>query len=127
MISLESKLQKRSNRHYTRGITSKHVTSGGAYLCACATQFRTPKKKKHRNSGEPLTPIAKSLTTTLSGWKKARLNLNFHLLCAIVRATKKRKVYSKYHKITAKNRFCHKSAMMGELRQTFNTNSQLMN
>ena len=45
MIPIESKLQKRSNRHYTRGITPKHVMSGGAHLCACATQFRTPKKK----------------------------------------------------------------------------------
>ena len=36
---VESKLQKSSNRHYTRGFTPKHVTSGGAHLWACATQF----------------------------------------------------------------------------------------
>ena len=45
MIPIVSKLQKSSNRHYTRGIASKHVTSGGAHLYACATQFRTSKKK----------------------------------------------------------------------------------
>ena len=46
MIPIEIKLQKSSNRHYTHGFTQKHVTSGGAHLCACATQFQTPKKKK---------------------------------------------------------------------------------
>ena len=43
VISIESKLETRSNRHYTRGITSKHVTSGGAHFCVRATQFRTRK------------------------------------------------------------------------------------
>ena len=45
MIPIESKLQKSSNRHHTRGITPKHVMSGGAHFCACATQFRTLTKK----------------------------------------------------------------------------------
>ena len=66
MIPIESKLEKSSNRHHTRGIMPKHVTSGEADLCACATQFRTPKKNR-RNNGEAPTPIAMSLTTTLSG------------------------------------------------------------
>ena len=34
-----------------------------------------------------------ALTTSLSGWKKASLNLNFHRFCAIIKASKKRKVY----------------------------------
>ena len=34
-------LKKIKNLHHTRGITPKHVTSGGVHLCACATQFRT--------------------------------------------------------------------------------------
>ena len=50
MIPIESKVQKSSNRPYTRGITPKHVTSGGADLCACATQFPTPKKKQKKTS-----------------------------------------------------------------------------
>ena len=45
VIPVESKLQKRSNRHDTRGITPKHAVSGEAHLCSCATQFRTPKKE----------------------------------------------------------------------------------
>ena len=93
-MPIKGKFQKSSNRHYTRGITPKHVTSGKADLCACATQFRTLKKKQRRNSGESPTLIAMSLTTTLSGQQKVSLNLNFHLLCAIIRATKKHKVYS---------------------------------
>ena len=79
----KSKLQKRSNLYSTRGITPKHVTSGGAHLCALATQFRIPKKKQRRNGGEPPTPIAMSLTTKLSGWYKASLNLNFRKFCAL--------------------------------------------
>ena len=66
MIPIESKLQKSSNRHYTRGITPKHVTSGVVDLCACATQFQTPKKKQRRNSGESPTLISMSLTNVPS-------------------------------------------------------------
>ena len=35
---------KKGNEHLRN--EEKHVTSGGADLCACATQFPTPKKKK---------------------------------------------------------------------------------
>ena len=43
----------KSNFHYTRGITPKRVTSGGAHLRALATQLR----KKGRNYGEQLATL----------------------------------------------------------------------
>ena len=114
----KNKLQERSNLHYCCGITPKHVTSGGAHLCASAAQFRIPKKKR-RNGDEPPTPIAMSLTTALRGWYKASVNLNFRMFCAL--SSKLRKTHGLqllYHKITAKIRFCGKSVMMGKLHQT---------
>ena len=69
----------------------KHVTSGGAHLCAVQHNFECRKKKKRRNGGDPPALIAMSLTTTLSG-HKASLNLTFRMFCAIIKATKKRMV-----------------------------------
>ena len=95
------------------------ITSGGAHLCARATQCRIPKKER-RNGGEPPTPIAMSLITTLSGWYKASLNLNFRMFCAIIKATKKSIVsfVVTSQQNYRKNRSCGKSVMMGRLLQT---------
>ena len=41
----------------------KYVTSGGAHLCTCTTQFRILKKRC--SGGNPSTPIAMSLTLEL--------------------------------------------------------------
>ena len=65
VIPIESKLQKRSNRRYTRSITKAHNGWRSPSLCLCNTTSNS--EKKRRNGGEPPTPIAMSLTTTLSG------------------------------------------------------------
>ena len=67
-LLIENQLHKKSNPHYTYGIMPKHNTSGGAHLCAYATQFRIPPKKQRRNGGELPTLIALFLTSTLNGW-----------------------------------------------------------
>ena len=70
------------NLDYTRGITSKRVTSGGAHLRDLAPGPGNTASKHHRTGGQPLAtlcliwparesnprplaPIAMSLTTTL--------------------------------------------------------------
>ena len=70
-------------------------------LCACATQFRTPKKKtsQHWRASHTDSDVFNHYAKRLV---KGKFEFEFSL--AIIEATKKSKVYSKYHKIIAKNR-----------------------
>ena len=49
--------KSKSNRYYTRGITPKHVTSGGAHPRSLAPGNTAPKKR--RSDGEPLATLCR--------------------------------------------------------------------
>ena len=51
------KIKSKSNLHYTRGITPKRVTSGGAHLRGLAPGLTAPKKR--RSGGEPLATLCR--------------------------------------------------------------------
>ena len=128
MIPIESKLQNTSNRHYTRGITSKNVTSGGAHFCACATQFRTRKITLQQWQAYTTPTVERYVFNPFAKRSengKFALSLCFALSSELLITV--RCVVYKYHKVTANNRSCGKSAMMYKLCRSFNANSQLMN
>ena len=98
MISIEKQtLKKIKPSLYSRYYAEVCNEWWSPSLRRCNT-ISNPPPKKRRNGGEPLTSIAMSLTSTLSGRYKASLNLNFHMFCAIIKATKKvRFIVYKYH------------------------------
>ena len=85
--------------------------------------------KKRRNSGEPTRPTVERYV--FNPFAKRSVNGKFALSLCFALSPELlitvRFIVYKYHKVTANNRSCGKSAMMSKLRQSFNTNSQLMN
>ena len=71
---------KKSNLHYTRGITPKRVTSGEAHLrCLAPWLYTAP--KKHRNGGEPLATLQRfdrpGNPVILLVWRRDNINSLF--------------------------------------------------
>ena len=85
--------------------------------------------KKRCNNGEPTTPTVERYVVNSFSKRSENGKFAFSLCFALSSELLEtvRFIVYKYHNVTANNRSCGKSSMMGKLRQSFNANSQLMN
>ena len=104
----KSKLQKRSNLHDTRGITPKHATSGEAHLCACATQFRIPKKKKTSQRWRAYPANSDVFNHYAKRLVQGKFKFEFLHVLRIIKATKIRMVS---FVVTLPQNYCKKSIL----------------